>query len=838
MHSSVESAEKIPAFLYKLWKLVEDENTDHLIRWGEDGKSFLLCSQGQFSRELLPLYYKHNNMASFVRQLNMYGFRKVPSMEGGGLRLDRDEMEFAHPYFVRGEEHNLELIKRKMSTRMPGGGAMAMEDPRLTDVMTEVVALRQKQESVMTQINTLKQENQIVWAKYSQLHDKFNKQQNIINKLMRFLMSMMKTTQLSRTARKLPHLANPALYTTAHNIMPALTHGTSPLSDGPVIHEVVDELPDIGVVPNQVLKTTSGNSRISSSSTSSNNVVLHAAPATTQVIRMMPQTVPDASLLDSTATGITIPNDQVLSAGSANQRFMLSPRGVILNTDGTPVDTDLLLNEPSYEPYTSPQPIVESPKGTILSSVNGQSANIKTERLQDVAEIGVAIPQNNRLVTSSSPQVVIGNGSNITSTNLEVKPKIISVVRSTKDGTGVGRGTVTYTLRPNSTLIRNTPVSNLAPATVPDSSGLNTFNTPVVVSGGVGLKQDMPNARSDRTQNVITNVTVIPADSAPRISNPIKVPDKVLTTNNNAAGMSKKFKGKESSMQTLPGPYILTRTIGNKNTPSNSSNSAGGVVGQTIPTNSAVKRSVGGASVSMAGRRSTVKDLGEESNRTEDVPLFKVVRKNPVPQQQQQQKDTEVENTLATALNAAVSTPTHTNEVTDVVPAHNNVCRDTSGLETMSQLAPSDSLDLILANDETSIAIPSEAAAGSSCLSPRDQVMKDLDEMQVTVDNLQEYFKQGNIPCEPQLFNRIFNPDLPFSDLDFMTDIDLLSSMYEMSGGNDASNGQQLSVYNPNTSVDLTELVDSPTENDDLPEESFAMATLDPDLINTPKVDM
>jgi hypothetical protein len=45
-------------------------------------------------------------------------------------------------------------------------------------------------------------------------------------------------------------------------------------------------------------------------------------------------------------------------------------------------------------------------------------------------------------------------------------------------------------------------------------------------------------------------------------------------------------------------------------------------------------------------------------------------------------------------------------------------------------------------------------------------------------------------------------------------------------------------VYNPNTSVDLTELVDSPTENDDLPEESFAMATLDPDLINTPKVDM
>lgn len=75
----------------------------------------MLSSQGEFSRELLPLYYKHNNMASFVRQLNMYGFRKVPNLESGGLRPDRDEMEFAHPYFVQGEEANLEFIKRKVS---------------------------------------------------------------------------------------------------------------------------------------------------------------------------------------------------------------------------------------------------------------------------------------------------------------------------------------------------------------------------------------------------------------------------------------------------------------------------------------------------------------------------------------------------------------------------------------------------------------------------------------------------------------------------------------------------------------------------------------------------
>lgn len=31
----------------------------------------MIKNQSQFAKELLPMYYKHNNMASFIRQLNM-----------------------------------------------------------------------------------------------------------------------------------------------------------------------------------------------------------------------------------------------------------------------------------------------------------------------------------------------------------------------------------------------------------------------------------------------------------------------------------------------------------------------------------------------------------------------------------------------------------------------------------------------------------------------------------------------------------------------------------------------------------------------------------------------
>ena len=54
-------------------------------------------------------------MVEYLVSCVVDGFRKVAHVEVGGLKVERDDMEFAHACFIRGQEHLLENIKRKVA---------------------------------------------------------------------------------------------------------------------------------------------------------------------------------------------------------------------------------------------------------------------------------------------------------------------------------------------------------------------------------------------------------------------------------------------------------------------------------------------------------------------------------------------------------------------------------------------------------------------------------------------------------------------------------------------------------------------------------------------------
>lgn len=95
--------------------MLEDKSIQHLISWSATNDSFVMSPSGDFSK-VLSQYFKHTNISSFVRQLNMYGFHKVSDVFHTGSP-DSAHWEFKHGNgnFKRGDLQGLREIKRRAS---------------------------------------------------------------------------------------------------------------------------------------------------------------------------------------------------------------------------------------------------------------------------------------------------------------------------------------------------------------------------------------------------------------------------------------------------------------------------------------------------------------------------------------------------------------------------------------------------------------------------------------------------------------------------------------------------------------------------------------------------
>ncbi|KAM7026537.1 heat shock factor protein 2 isoform 2-T2 [Passerculus sandwichensis] len=197
----------VPAFLSKLWALLGETPSNQLITWSQNGKSFLVLDEQRFAKEILPKYFKHNNMASFVRQLNMYGFRKVVHVDSGIVKLERDgPVEFRHAYFRQGREDLLEHIKRKVSSSRPEENKIRQED--LSKIICNAQKVQIKQTTIESQLSLLKRENESLWREVSELRAKHLQQQQVIRKIVQFIVTLVQNNQLVSLKRKRPLLLN------------------------------------------------------------------------------------------------------------------------------------------------------------------------------------------------------------------------------------------------------------------------------------------------------------------------------------------------------------------------------------------------------------------------------------------------------------------------------------------------------------------------------------------------------------------------------------------------------------------------------------------------------
>ena len=76
------------------------------LRRSEDGRSIYIKDAFGLANQVLPQFFKHNNLRSMLRQLNAYGFKRTEEHVAAG------RLEYSHEYFREGRRDLLSQIPR------------------------------------------------------------------------------------------------------------------------------------------------------------------------------------------------------------------------------------------------------------------------------------------------------------------------------------------------------------------------------------------------------------------------------------------------------------------------------------------------------------------------------------------------------------------------------------------------------------------------------------------------------------------------------------------------------------------------------------------------------
>ncbi|CCK72871.1 kinase-regulated stress-responsive transcription factor SKN7 KNAG_0M00180 [Huiozyma naganishii CBS 8797] len=283
-------------FVRKLFKILESNIYSNIVRWTEEGDSFVVLDTGKFTTQILPNHFKHSNFASFVRQLNKYDFHKVKRKMDDKQKPKFGELswEFKHPAFQIHNEKALDNIKRKMAAskkmdessftgRMQGTGG---ENSTGTTISKDVFNnLKKRVEGLEKELFASKNETLGIKIEVQKMNSKYNA---LLESLITFktvnenLMSSFNQlcSSLSNNAINIPqHIYQSAPGTKDGNLTAPVfkSHQGSPNNNEPNHAQslINNPLPLIGTPSNDILlplqTSESRNNGVETSSNRSNN---------------------------------------------------------------------------------------------------------------------------------------------------------------------------------------------------------------------------------------------------------------------------------------------------------------------------------------------------------------------------------------------------------------------------------------------------------------------------------------------------------------------------------------------------------------------------------------
>lgn len=107
-----------PVKLHEMLNKIESDGLAHVVSWASHGRCFCVHKPKEFVNHIMPRYFKQTKMASFQRQLNLYGFSRLT----GGP----DKGGYYHELFLRGKVSLAYEIHRQ---RVKGTGVRLPTNP-------------------------------------------------------------------------------------------------------------------------------------------------------------------------------------------------------------------------------------------------------------------------------------------------------------------------------------------------------------------------------------------------------------------------------------------------------------------------------------------------------------------------------------------------------------------------------------------------------------------------------------------------------------------------------------------------------------------------------------